>query len=340
MSKLPHTTFKGLRLFLLGLVITSSSISSASTKDEPQIPVANSVDENVESAMVTVPFAPTLEHPNFYTVVIEKKRGKGESRLELEQELTFKALGDGFLLELDMLAVSINGRRFDLRDRVFFEALPEGAHPFLMSVQIELDADGEPIRLRDWEAKRKLLQQIPQMTLDRLNPDQREDALPAIRMIFDPLISSTAEEAPHAIVQGWPTILGYGGLQLELSETYIAESEIEGGLFLEPIAADVELSLNRTVGGNYRFLQTTRPNPQALLSATTAVVDRIREAKGDEVNPANLDQIDANISMKDDLDIVFEKGTGMPLSAVIAHTVGTNTAISSSHTITITRRSE
>jgi len=294
-----------------------------------------------QPVVLTIPFDPPLGTPLGYTVLIEKKRSKGDSAMELEQELTFEPLGDGYLLKLDILAATIEGTRLLLTDREVLNQMPAAARPFLTSVEIELDPAGEPLRLRNWEAMRELLQGLPEMTLDRIDPDQRQGAVEALEMIFSPLLSSTAEEAPYAIVKGWPSILGYGGMELDDGELYGIDSEVDSGLFPAPLPAVVELSLSRTEGGDYRYVQTTQPDPQALLEAATALVREIEAMKGSNGKPVHDGTLSADdIAMSDRLDVVFEQETGMPLSAVITRKINANAseAASRGDIITITRR--
>jgi len=146
--------------------------------------------------LLTVPFDPPLGQALAYTVVIVKNRSAGESRMELEQELTFERLGKGYLLRLAMLGATIDGTRIDLSDEAMREAIPAPVRSFLMSVAIELDAAGEPLRLRDWDEMRAMLRNLPGLAAERAGEEDRERAREIAALVFGPLLSLSAEEAP------------------------------------------------------------------------------------------------------------------------------------------------
>lgn len=262
--------------------------------------------------VLAVPFDPPIGKPLSYTVVLEKIRSRGDSAMELEQELTFENLGEGYLLHLDILAVNVSGMRLDLRDPDTQNALPSAIRPFTMSVRLELDQFGEPVRLRGWDEMRAMLSQLPDYVLEQAQNRDSERALEAARLLFGPLLSSSAEDAPGLIVKGWPTVLGYGGMELEDGEVYQAETLIEGGMLPNPIEADAELILRKGEGGDLRFEQTLIADPAALKAAIFALVEQFRsmelQTPRTEGGEEQLDQI----AMTDKMDILFDHSSGLP----------------------------
>lgn len=338
--KLLHTFRRvGGRIAAAAVALSIGSASFAQAQEGSREAMLEAFEEAQQVETLTVPFNPPLGESLAYSVVIEKKRSKGDSRMELEQFLTFERIGEGYLLDLDVRALVVGGERVDLTIPEFLDALPMTARPFVMSVEIELDAAGEAVRLRDWETMREMLQDLPNLVAEKVAPERRDAAVRTAQMLFAPLISSTAEDATYAIVKGWPSILGYGGLELEAGEIYGNEAEMGGEIFPTPVPAVLEVSLDRTARGDYRLTQSTEPDAEALSEATIALLQKIDAMSGGKNRESPKDELgDTAMTMTDRLDVVYEEGTGLPLSAVITRAINIGDVASRGDIITITRQ--
>lgn len=316
-----------LGVYLLGASVSAQAQGRSLPVDEPEA--------------LTVSFDPPLGTPLSYSLVVRKERPRGYSSLAFEQELTFERHAEGYYLHLDVLALEVNGVRMDLSEERVKAALPPAIRPFVMSVKMVLDPAGEPVRMDDWETLRTQLSELPDLISDEVNiePQDRERAQAVMDQILAPLLTSSAEDAPAMIVQGWPTVLGYGGMELDNGEAYEADTLIEGGLLPNPIDANVELSMSRNSRGDYQFTQTTTADPDALKAAISTLVDRFEAMSMQLSGPKSREDKDTDfeIAMTDDLDIVFDDLTGMPETAEIVRATLINGKAARRDIITIRR---
>ncbi|NJR73675.1 MAG: hypothetical protein HC773_08300 [Scytonema sp. CRU_2_7] len=197
------------------------------------------------------------------------------------------------------------------------EAMPAALRPYLMPMTVELDASGEMVRMRDWEAMRSQLRQLPEAAAAMSREPLDEAGIAALMSLLDSIINASAEDAPAGIIRGWPSVLGYGGAEFDLGETLEAETQVTGGLLSAPIPAVVQGSLTRTPAGTLRLFQTTLYDPAEMRAATLAIVESLRTqaANSGRTNPRDELQ---SISITDDVEIEFDPLTGLPLTARLA----------------------
>ena len=162
--------------------------------------------ETQEPGVLTVPFDPPIGLAMPYRVLVEKVRPRGKSALEYEQELTFEKLGDGYVVHIAVSAVSIDGNRYDLASPNIRAAIPPAVQPFIMSVKMELDSVGEPVRLQNWDSIRTMLAQLPDSIMEHRDAGDPEVLREAVSQIFAPFIARTAQEATGFIEKAWPLV--------------------------------------------------------------------------------------------------------------------------------------
>lgn len=273
---------------------------------------------------VTIPFDPPLGTPLTYAMRFERKRPGGDSVYDYEQRLTFERIAHGFVLRLETLAFIIGGQRLDLADKRMLAAIPAALRPYLMPMTVELDAAGEMVRMRGWEAMRANLRGLPETAAELSGVPLDAAGRAAIAQVLGPIINASAEDAPALMIRGWPSLLGYGGTELDLGETYEAESGVDGGLLPAPIPTVVQFTLTRTPDGRLRLFQSTSYDPEAIRRATNAVIDAARgQAGGGGKSPAG-ETLDA-MQISDNADIVFDPTTGMPITAEVLRIVSVDT---------------
>ena len=320
----------------LALSLSASAFAQNDARDTAREGLADTLAKASQANALTIPLNPPIGTPFEYTVIIEKKRPKGDSRMELDQRLTFTRMGEGYTLDLDILAVSTGGGRLDLTDPEALAAMPISARPFITSLDVELDASGEMVRVKDWPALSAMLSALPDEVARRVQPERRENAAAMAKELLAPMLTASAEDAAYILVKGWPSILGYGGTQLDAGAAYEAESQIGGdnAILPEPIPALVEFQLSRTDQGDYLFEQSTTPDAEAMTVAMEAFITRVQAMS--EAKPDNDFEI-TDISFVDALRVVFDQTSGLPTTATLTRTTVVNGATVGGEVITITK---
>jgi len=285
----------------------------------------NAATESAAAETVTIPFDPPLGTPLTYAMRFERKRPGGDSAYDYEQRLTFERTGDGFVLRLETLAFIIGGQRLDLADKRVLAAIPAALRPYLMPMAVELDAAGEMVRMRDWEAMRVSLRGLPETAMELSGVQLDAAGRAAIAQVVFPIINASAEDAPALMIRGWPSVLGYGGTELDLGETYEAEDVVDGGLLPASIPAVTQFTLTRTPEGKLRLFQSTSYDPEAIRGATNAVIDAARAQAGFGSKSGAGEALDA-VQLSDNADIVFDPTTGMPITAEVLRIVSVDTS--------------
>lgn len=294
------------------------------------------------SETVTLPFDPPIGVPLTYALRIDRKRARGDNVVNFEQRLTFERLGEGYVLRLETLALASGGQRFDLTDERLLAAIPAALRPYVMPMTVELDAAGEMLRMRDWEGAQAALRQLPESIAVMTGEALDDKGLAAVRSVLAPIIDSSAEQAPALLIRGWPAFLGYGGSTITLGRPMAEATEVVGGLSPVPIPAIIQGALTRTPDGNLQLLQTTQFDDETMRAATQVLVDTIRaQAAARGKPPPDPGAILEAMRMTDDLEIVFDPATGLPVTArterLTTATTATGETATSGEILTIRR---
>ena len=284
----------------------------------------NAATESAAAETVTIPFDPPLGTPLTYAMRFERKRPGGDSVFDYEQRLTFERIAEGFLLRLETLAFIVDGHRFDLADSRVMGALPAALRPYLLPMTVELDATGEMVRMRDWDAMRASLRGLPDAAAQMSGVPLDAAGRAALAQLLGPIINASAEDAPALMIRGWPSVLGYGGTELDLGETYEAEDGVDGGLLPASIPAVTQFTLTRTPEGKLRLFLSTSYDPEAIRGATNAVIDAARAQAGFAGKAPPGETLDG-MQVSDNADIVFDPTTGMPITAEVLRIVSVDT---------------
>ena len=282
-------------------------------------PAPNETEAQAET--LTIPFDPPLGTPLRYAMTFEKKGRRGSPPVTMEQELTFKRMGAGYLLTLKHQTIVVGEFRGDLTNPRILNAMPAGLRPFIMPLTIELNEAGEMVRMHDWDGVRKALRDLPR-TLAQLEGDSPDsDASKMVEQVMAPMLNASAEDAPALIIRGWPDVMGFGGVEMEEGEPYEAIGETEDDLALGAVDGSGFMWLTRTDAGHYNFKQTTTYDPESLAQLTRSVQQTFANAGG----PAPK-EITANdptkISMIDEINFIFDGKTGLPVSTIANRIVG------------------
>jgi hypothetical protein len=309
------------RLLLAALVLGLSVPLAGQESNKPVLSAAGGA-ESTEA--VTIPFDPPIGTPLTYALRFERKRPGGDSVYEYEQRLTFARIEGGLLLRLETLAFIIGGQRLDLADCQVMERFPAALRPYLLPMSVELDEAGEMVRMRDWEAMRASLRELPDAAVKLSDVSDEAAGRAALAQFLGPIINASAEDAPALMIRGWPSVLGFGGIEVDLGETYEAESEVEGGLLPASIPAVVQFTVTRTPEGKLHLFQSTRYDPEAMRAATNAVIDAARAAAVGADKSGSGEAFGA-MQASDTVDIALDPSSGMPITAEVLRIVSVDT---------------
>ena len=313
MTRLPHHS----RLLLAALIL---GLSVPVAGQEPNKPAPSSAGGVEGTEALTIPFDPPIGIPLTYAMRLERKRPGGESVYDYEQRLTFERIEGGFLLRLETLAFMIGGQRLDLADSRVMERFPAALRPYLLPMSVELDEAGEMVRMRDWEAMRANLRELPDAAAKLSDVSDEAAGRAALAQFLGPIINASAEDAPALMIRGWPSVLGFGGIEVDLGETYEAEGEVEGGLLPASIPAVVQFTVTRTPEGKLRLFQSTSYDPEAMRAATNAVIDAARAAAVGGGKSGAGETFGA-MQASDTVDIELDPSNGMPITAEVLRIV-------------------
>lgn len=332
MSGLPAGRARRCFAPMLGAALIFALPAPALAQDDA-LPAAAAVET------VTIPFAPPLGKPVTYGLRFERKRPRGDSVIDFEQRLTFERLGEGFVLKLETLSFASGGQRFDLSDQRVLDAAPPALRIYILPMTVELDGAGEMVRMRDWEAMRAQLRQLPEAAAAMSGEPVNEAALAAVKSVLDPIINSSAEDAPAFMIRGWPAVLGYGGAEFDLGETLEVATLVTGGILPEPIPATAQGSLTRTSEGHLLYTATTRFDPADMRAAIVTVLERMKAQMDRTGRPGPAEEI-RSLDITDDMTILFDPVTGLPVTARIARitSVATTAEAQTGGEITTIRR--
>ena len=332
---------------LIGLLMAVGLIAitggSPAIANEQSAALEKKQQKQPEAAQwLTIPFDPPIGQALTYTLAIEKQRPNRETKsIQFDQQLKFEAYGDGFLLHITPQRVTIDGMTVDLLNLEQNTLWPAAITPFFLPVTVELDSYGEMVRVRDWDKLRGSLESLPDIVMDQLDEESRARAQGAVKMVLAPILNASAQDAPAFLIEGWPQILGYGGVELERGETFLAQTEMGGGMMGGAINAELAMTLNLNASGDYHLRQTTNPDPEAIKHATLNLLGRVLKQQGlsDAQIKAEMGQM--SMTKTDDLEAVFDRMTGLPQSATITRLISVNGSDAQSargDIITITRQ--
>ncbi|UYV14973.1 hypothetical protein [Porphyrobacter sp. ULC335] len=265
---------------------------------------------------ITIPFAPPIDAPLTYRLRFERKRESGDSVIEVDQRLTFAKTESGYALTLEPLSIGMAGQRLELADKRVLDDIPPALRIYLLPVVIELDATGEMVRMRNWEAMQESLRDMPEATGRLSGRPVNEGALAAMRSVLEPYINSTAEQAPALMIRGWPAMLGYGGGQFVSGAVAEGDVEIATPFSPTPIPAVSQGSVTRTREGNISLVQTTRIDPEVMRMLMLGVIERMRTQAAWKGTGEPANEI-RGLEVTDEIGLTLDPVTGLP---IIGHT--------------------
>lgn len=265
-------------------------------------------------AEVKLTFAPPLDQPLRYEVSTLRSRAGQEQQGIVEQVMRFRREGEGYVLRIELVKGTLPGlTEFSLS--VGDPKMPPSLRPFMEPMEYDVGADGEVLRMRNWDALKGKIGAGMKDMVALIEPDEGKRA-PAAAMIekmaagFQQL---TPEQAAQLFLKPWATFLGLGRNPRELGEWYEAEIELDTGIFPMPLPATSRMRLTRPAAG-FHWEQHTEMEPKAAGEAITAYLETMIRASGDkapEAKIADMRKALGDIQISDVLEADIDPATGM-----------------------------
>ncbi|MFA6113049.1 MAG: hypothetical protein WC729_03635 [Sphingomonas sp.] len=306
--------FRHAPLLALALCILAPSPHAAANA---QTPAAVAPDT------LKVPFAPPLDTDLRYRVTSEKTRSGKRVAQTVLQNLRFAKSVDGYVLTIATTGFELGGKTFAVTD----PQVPAALRALLVPASFDLDGEGAPLRMRDWEAVKVKMRDNMAGAVAALAPGKPGG--PDTAAITDSVVAlyarMSAEQIAPVWLQHWNALLGLGGLEAEDGETLAGETEIETGLTPTPMPAKLAITL--TAGA--------KPDPYHLIirtdldsdKAVEAIADFMRKMVGKEeatqVKLKEMETVLRGMTLQDEVDATLHRTTGLVASATVTRTLTT-----------------
>jgi hypothetical protein len=274
-------------------------------------------------ATLTVPFAPSLDTDLRYRVTTEKTRGGKLVAQTALQTLRFAKTADGYVLTVAITGFELGGETLSTTD----PRVPPALRALLVPASFDLDGDGAPLRMRDWDAVRIKMRENMAGAVAALTPGKPGGADTAA--ITDSVVAlyarMSAEQIAPVWLQHWNALLGLGGMEAEDGETLAGETEIETGLTPAPMPA--KLSITVTQGATPDPLHLVIRTELDSAKAVEAIADFMRKMTGsDAATQAKLKEMDTvlrGMTLQDEVDAKLHRTSGLVESATVTRTLTT-----------------
>ncbi|BBC99812.1 MULTISPECIES: hypothetical protein [Sphingobium] len=263
---------------------------------------------------VKLTFAPPLDQPMRYEVSTLRSRGGQEQQGIVEQVMRFRRDGEGYVLRIELMKGTLPGlTEFSLS--VGDPKMPPSLRPFMEPMEYDVGADGEVLRMRDWDALKGKIGAGMKDMVALIEPDEAKRA-PAAAMIekmaagFQQL---SPEQAAQLFLKPWATFLGLGRNPREPGEWYEADIELDTGIFPMPLPATSRMRLTRPAAA-FHWEQHTQMDPKAAGEAITSYLETMIRASGDKAPEGKIAEMRkalGDIRINDVLEADIDPATGM-----------------------------
>jgi hypothetical protein len=182
----------------------------------------------------------------------------------------------------------------------------------------DLGDDGSFIRIRDWPRLRSAIADIPKLLIRSQPQGDPKTAKAVSEAVIRPFMSLTAEQAPGILLKGWPSFLGFGGVELQDSVQYEAAGQTNAPFVPVPIPTVVRYSLSKLPDNSLRLQQTSEPDGEKVGEAVAQYVGQMGQGLGpkERANVEKAAELMRNLRIKDHLDIRTAPETGLAVEAV------------------------
>ncbi|MEI6643360.1 MAG: hypothetical protein WCL10_15095 [Novosphingobium sp.] len=236
---------------------------------------AQTYESTVQPEMLRIPFAPPVGQRLDYEVDITRT-GEGKSRTtRLYQALQFERIESGYLLTIATTRMVNENSAIDLSSGAGADRVPVDLRPLTMPVTLEVTVEGAISRVRDWPSLQRSIAGIPAAIAATVAPAKRATAVTLARRVLAPYASMTAEQAPDAVLKGWPSLLGLGGLELISGRPYQSEVASQSPMISVEIPVTQVVTLTVTSEGLFHLVQRSQPDEEKAGLAISQYLDRV-----------------------------------------------------------------
>lgn len=277
--------------------------------------------EAAAGEQVTLPFAPPLERDLRYRLTITKPRPGAAGAGIIEQRLRFTRNGEGYLLAITPVRLTVQGQTIDLlRER---GKLPAPMQPMFEPTVYEADSGGQVLRVRDWpgviQRSRAYVEQIAAQEPDEA---KRAQLRRMMKTMLDTLAAMSPDRAAVLNLQGWDLALGYGGGLATLGAAVEIDGEIDPGLGSGPVPTRGRFTVTRPAPDRYRLVEEQsldRAKAGAMIVATIETLTGSDPAMAAQLQKLKGDMADAVIEGRSEVDL--DAATGLPIRAMMKRTI-------------------
>lgn len=263
-----------------------------------------------QAERITTRFTPPLGTVQRFRVKVTK-RGQTQSWVE---ELRFERSGDGYLAHWRMDPASFSA---EMRNPLLAPSL----RPFTGTpVTLELDDEGEPVRVRDWEPlKANILKgaeaMVPLMmnaaaNQPKLTPADSRRIAEGVNALFGQL---TPETAPKVVVKYLSHVMGWGGYDMEAGETVEGVEQSDVPLFDTSVERRIKVTLADAQSDVAKFVIVAQIDGAAMKAMMTKVA-----AMFENPDPAVRERGRRSMAQLEQMTVVqtatalLDRATGLP----------------------------
>lgn len=290
---------------------------------------------------LAIPFAPPLDQDLRYDLVVTKSSSnKGRSSVRLEQKLRFVHTEGGYRLTITMLRVDVAGK-----DAIALAKMTGATPDFLRAsfgpYDLNLDTNGAVLAMGDWLSLKAALTSSTADMSKLLEPDPAKQvvAREVANGVAAQFSGLSAEDAPYLLVKGWPSVLGYAGVEGEAGKSYPINGELPPGLMPMPLPVQGTFTLSREGNGILHYAEKTEPDRKAFAAGMQSVLAGISASWPTEQQQKLRSAAAAfeRTTMTDVTEMRLDARTGMVVSARIAREISGSPGEKASDTIEIRR---
>jgi hypothetical protein len=290
-----------LKLLAAALVLGTTGAATGSTQEARPV---------VQAERITTRFVPPVGTVQRFRVRVTK-RGQTQSWVE---ELRFERSGAGYLAHWRMDPASFSA---EMRHPLLAPSL----RPFTGTpVTLELDDEGEPVRLRDWAPlKARILEStealVPLMMTagagqPKPTPADSRRVLEGVNALYGQL---SPETAPKVVVKYLSQALGWGGYDMEAGETVEGVEQSDVPLFGTSVERRIKITLADAQPDVARFVIVAQIDGAAMKDMMSKVA-----AMFENPDPAVRERARRSMAQLEQMTVVqtatvlLDRATGLP----------------------------
>ena len=288
---------------------------------------------------LAIPFAPPLSQALVYDVATSVTGGKEARSTHARQSLRFERVGSGYVLEIRNLRLTNGTTVMDLSTPAGLARIPPHQRLLLGPMSFDVDESGAMVRVHNWDKiKAAIVSAVDEMVATS-NASDKDTARRVMEDAMKSYLAADAEQAVSAVQRTWPSLLGYGGVELDENVPYEAEEERESGILSMMLPYTLRFNLTQSEDGKaLNFRQVSQPDDKLAAKAITKFLKSMAGALPSDKRAEMEQQFDVMKSMKirDMLEISFDPQNGLVQSGTIERRVHIDAPDTPAEVVTLT----